>query len=160
MERERETEQLVSRRGSEERGSLVTRGERREETRRELEAAHEATEAHVENKAITREQETRQTRIPTRDKQANRRTQTERQHMQADREARITLSLTFVRLHMVRGKETDGSRGEHLSLPPRGVVFGEDLDHFVCLEAQLIVMLRLERVDRDHTLSCNRDAVC
>lgn len=66
-----------------------------------------------------------------------------------------TFSLTFIVLNMVRGEETDRPGGQDLPLPPGGVILRQDFDHFVRLEAQLVVVLRLERVDRNHSF-CGR----
>lgn len=60
--------------------------------------------------------------------------------------------LTFVVLNMISWEETDCTRGQDLSFPPGRIVFGQDFDDFVCLKAQLIVVLSFERIDRNHAL--------
>lgn len=52
---------------------------------------------------------------------------------------------------MVCGEETDSPGGHDLPLPPGLVVFGQDSDDFISLEAQLVVVLSFERIDRNHT---------
>lgn len=57
---------------------------------------------------------------------------------------------------MIGRKEADDSCRQHFPLPPGGIVFGQDFDHFIRLKTQLIVVLCFERINRNDAF-CRKD---